>query len=184
MYSSRSTYELDEKQKLSNLLMYARHARATDPRDKIYALVDLSEDFQELDRNAFSYRTPIAEVYRSWTVAILNAEMDLDLFSAIGKDVPERSDVEQSWVPDWQDAPQKERKQATKTPLAHFSAAGTSILSEPTSQDVHVLALRGLIIDSVKAVGRPLGMGPAADTSISSKLGGVEDYAVLHTLAR
>ncbi len=84
---------------LSSLLAFSQLFAATDPRDKIYALLGLAHDVvagnADLQPN---YDLPVAEIYRKFARFIIKKERRLDILHRTGV---RRSLAMPSWVPDW-----------------------------------------------------------------------------------
>jgi hypothetical protein len=79
---------------LLDLADKCRELEATDPRDKIYALLGLAED----DQFEVDYDQSVREVYRRFAEACIERSGTLDVFNfVIGS---YRNDIP-SWVPDW-----------------------------------------------------------------------------------
>lgn len=100
MASSRFYASALDKQQpyLSILLRLTRNLKATDPRDKIFAILGLTETSQ-LNNVKPDYKRSVAQVYTQYANVIITQEQSLSIFSSVlgeyqGKDLP-------SWVPDW-----------------------------------------------------------------------------------
>lgn len=83
---------------LSTVLPLTRKLEATDPRDKVFAMLGLV-DVSRLRGIKPDYTLSVAEVYTSCTRAMIVQEQGLSVFSSVtgkakGQDLP-------SWVPDW-----------------------------------------------------------------------------------
>ncbi|KAH6892588.1 heterokaryon incompatibility protein-domain-containing protein, partial [Thelonectria olida] len=83
------------------LLELRRNSKATDPRDKIYALLELSAD-GEGGRFPVDYRLSVAEVYTNAALFLIQSRKDLRVLSAVQHSEESRSDLP-SWVPDWRE---------------------------------------------------------------------------------
>jgi hypothetical protein len=132
-----------EQLSLHVALRFFYNRLASDPRDKVYALLGLlssSERLLEAD-----YTLSAAAVYEEVAIAILNREKGLSVLIDIDElagDVPDTP----SWAPDW----------TTSTVFGlniwdFYKAAGsTPTLARRCSP--HTLKLQGLIVDNVTAV--------------------------------
>lgn len=81
-------------QDLLDLADRCRELEATDPRDKIYALLGLAED----DQFEVDYDESVREVYQRFAVACIERSGTLGILNfVIGS---YRNDIP-SWVPDW-----------------------------------------------------------------------------------
>lgn len=101
-------YELKEKRnqeltQLAKLLLYTRRFEASDPRDKVYALLGLtSTDIAALGLRA-DYHFSVAEVYKRVAAALLQHEHRLELLESSRGETALRK-LLPSWVPDWSDS--------------------------------------------------------------------------------
>jgi hypothetical protein len=87
-----------EQPYLSIVLPLTRNLQATDPRDKVFAMMGLV-DTSQLHGFKPDYTLSVAQVYLNCTRAMIVQEQGLSVFSSAmgqfqGKDLP-------SWVPDW-----------------------------------------------------------------------------------
>jgi hypothetical protein len=136
---------------------------ATEPKDRVFALLGLAEDF-ELFQDALEYSMTVEEVYcRTASIIISNGEVDLLVYCQpchTPEDEPKtRNPLLPTWVPDW------------NTQILHpcnglpfeslFCASGpidtTSHFPPPKILDHNLnhLQLRGLIIDTIELAGTP-----------------------------
>jgi hypothetical protein len=106
MLAAREAYQHPDKAaggafKLSNLLRITRELRATDPRDKIFALMGIAQDSESLV--SINYATPIHCLYRTLAANIMREEKNVNLLSyAIGSSSERAAEYTlPSWVPDW-----------------------------------------------------------------------------------
>jgi len=86
---------------LLNILYHSRAFSASDPRDKIYSLLSLSNPVEiELLGIRPDYSICTRDLYRQFAVSIIKHERNLDIFKAAGPKNPAHIDLP-SWVPDW-----------------------------------------------------------------------------------
>lgn len=96
----KATYDVEKKERsLLELLRKFRDRRASDPRDKVYALLNLVNFSQERPRIKPDYALSEAAVYRKATLEAIYGSKSLCVFSTeLGRKF--RNDLP-SWVPDW-----------------------------------------------------------------------------------
>lgn len=169
---------------LLTLLENHRLARATDPRDKIYAFLGIHE---ELTGNwihgiASDYRVTTRDAYVEAATRIIQYTSSLDVLGVAGlgnKDVPGLP----SWVPDWSAralVSPLSYKTLDGTYLYNFNAAGVTSCDDPDSVVLKgdLLQLRGFAFDEVVRV------GDVADLLLRNKETELSITALIpHTLA-
>ena len=139
-----------------HLLDVARSFEATDPRDKIYALLGLPA---KKDNSLVpDYTLSISEVYTRTTRHLLNLGQNLQVLASILHMPPKTPEVDNpnpnlpSWVPDF--ASKKLPFPFSNLNTGHQYSAGFSrpLLLEP---NVHqdTLRLAGAVLDTIEAVG-------------------------------
>jgi hypothetical protein len=89
----------EEPLSLFEALRWSHQALATDPRDKIFALLGLTSDGDRLVPLP-NYRQPMEDILREMTRKMIIAEKSLDFICIKGSRRVETSD-QPSWVPDW-----------------------------------------------------------------------------------
>ncbi|KIJ18117.1 hypothetical protein PAXINDRAFT_167394, partial [Paxillus involutus ATCC 200175] len=137
----------------THLVDNARPFQATDPRDKIYALLEhqhahlpSGESIVEPD-----YRKTTLEVYREATMKLIQGGQSIDIFSCIQHD-PATSAIDPdfpSWVPRF-DQSYGVRVLGRYT-SDHLAGANNPFPSELISQDceLNVLTVRGIFFDTI-----------------------------------
>ncbi|KAK3946785.1 hypothetical protein QBC32DRAFT_387798 [Pseudoneurospora amorphoporcata] len=137
---------------------------STKYRDRVYGLLGLAADAEELDiRPDYSKTTTTAEVLAQAARSIIKQEASVYIlrFSQFPKynvDGPDEAGHRQpeqllSWVPDWGNGTHYSHQFLDNV----FSACGkfsTTADLIPTSSP-SILGLRGLMVDKIEAVGRP-----------------------------
>lgn len=131
-----------------------RHRQASDPRDKLYGLLALfSREFQA--RIEPDYTLPVAEVYTSWTLALITESGTLDVLSQLPPHQPSTLAVP-SWVTDWGmtlDYPEHYEVSGLLERSRHLAlykacnGATAQIIPEPMS-----LLVKGRSIDTVRRI--------------------------------
>jgi len=142
-------HELQTKPPLLDLLREARERDASDPRDKVFAVLGLCQQ-EEICHIHPDYKDPAEAVYSNVARYILgNYERPLSLLSAVTSD--RRLNIP-SWVPDWS------QRVATSTTIRDFeksprwSAGGSELpfIQIVQSSNPERLVLRGKIASSLK----------------------------------
>lgn len=95
LFRNLQTFPTRSHIKATDLLSHSRQCLATDPRDKVYAILGLLEG--ELMRVDYTIST--AEVYRRFTQAVIEKDKSLDLLYHLG--VHRNVAGLASWVPDY-----------------------------------------------------------------------------------
>lgn len=139
---------------LFDLLISHKSKQSTDPRDKVYPLVGISnsrETFGEID-----YSQSLREVFSHTARHVITTSKRLDIICVKQHNI-NQFDLP-TWVPDWTRAPSREGQ--TIIGLHHheplFSAGGDSSADTTFKQDGYVLQTSGLILDHIKIIGLPL----------------------------
>jgi Heterokaryon incompatibility protein (HET) len=120
LWESRQTYGPRVYSGLFSLLLRHRHCKATDPRDKIFALCGMASDANEdqnlmhVDKDGIvtryttsglsfvtDYNLDILSVYQRFAVCCLKRDRNLDLFAAVCRTPQSQISGLPSWVPDW-----------------------------------------------------------------------------------
>jgi hypothetical protein len=112
-----------ERKTLLNLLQRFRDRKASDPRDKVYALLSLVETGPAGSTLVPDYSLSVKEVFTRATIEIIEASKSLSVLSTdnSGKF---RSDLP-SWVPDW-DAPAGQTNDIRLEAVALYDAPSSS----------------------------------------------------------
>ena len=145
----KGTYE-----HLLGLLARYRSFHATDPKDKIFALLRLANP-NEMCENIIvpDYRKEfkVEDAYISLACTILRSSGNLDLLSAQGAETDMQSRLP-SWVPDWS-APGHASPFIEFSTPEKFSATLETISHPDFRQDKRSLGLQGHVVDTVDVVG-------------------------------
>lgn len=157
MENARQPAMSRHKRRLLSVLLATHAAECSDIRDKIYAILNLADDYDpERDIDIFGpdYLASPKDAFTRfarWSVA----RGDLDILSCTTRaDVPAVEDLDRlpSWVPDW-------TRIDNETPFVRyrdiipFSAASALVGYRPRVTDDDKLILSGVVVDVVKAVG-------------------------------
>lgn len=130
---------------LLNLLAMSRSSGATDPRDKVYTLLNLADDeVAKMIKPDYSAENTVAEVYIDVAKKYVQQRADQEIFYHAGIDhlvagLP-------SWVPDW--------SHQTRSTFNHllYNCSGFSAPRIRASESGR-LQIRGAIVDSIAYVG-------------------------------
>jgi hypothetical protein len=86
------------KSSMLELIIETRRLHATDPRDKIYALFSLLDTD---DPPLVDYHLSVEDVFRDFTVSLVETEQDLSFLSAFDEKSLENPSSMGSWAPNW-----------------------------------------------------------------------------------
>lgn len=136
---------------LLELLISHRSKNSTDPKDKVYALVGISDS--ALTFGKVDYARSIREVYTHTAQHIISSSRKLDVICV------KQHDHDQfnlpSWVPDW--TRPHHREGATGIGLHHyqpaFTASGDTVANVRFLGDGYVMKVSGFVIDTLHTVG-------------------------------
>ena len=127
-------------------LSSANVLRLADPRDRVYAFMELSQNSMEV--NVYpDYTIPYLEVYRQFAVKYITATKDLTLLDYIVQDDDNISTFP-SWIPQWD----IEGGRVSAARWRHPLSSHTRSAPEPCVIDDTKLKVRGVVFDSVKYV--------------------------------
>ncbi|RTE68587.1 hypothetical protein BHE90_017035 [Fusarium euwallaceae] len=143
---------------LAHLLVSAHNCLATDPRDKIFALLGIGSDAGRVGETTKTlvtpnYKKPVAEVFTEFARTCIDHYGFLDILSS--KVFEEATDGLPSWVPDWS-------KHQPCTPLMIYGNPSVYCASKGSraectySSDGRRLKIWGIIVDEVTKVGSAL----------------------------
>jgi hypothetical protein len=157
------------RQSLLGLLDATRRRKATDPRDKIFALLGITEKISGKadgkERIPFyketliqpDYRLSLCEVYVSVTLAILAKAEDLEVLSLVDHGIVSSAwdhlGPLPNWVPRWQPA------LAWPIDLSSHKASGSTKAKMHATLREGELALEGIIVDKISNNGLLLSNG-------------------------
>jgi len=121
---------------------------ATDPRDKIWGFLGISEDGQHL--LPVDYSLPVNEVYHSFAMNFIKTYNSLRVLQTAGVcQTKETSSLDMpSWVPDWRSRNEDDR--VLDIDGSFFCAAKGRPADVEFSTDERILKARGIAIDKVK----------------------------------
>ncbi|KAH7394790.1 hypothetical protein BKA66DRAFT_567177 [Pyrenochaeta sp. MPI-SDFR-AT-0127] len=136
-----------------------RVSRATDPRDKVYALAGilLPEDRFILEPN---YGKTVAEIYAEVAVKIIQHQSSLRILSATqpinGKQCPKYKETSGSWVPNWSKESLLTSLGLSNLYLEPYDAGGSIALTKfETREGMDILDLKcyGITLDVIQKTG-------------------------------
>lgn len=143
---------------LFDAIMMSHKSMATDPRDKIFALLGLTVDGPKLVPVP-NYKHSLGEILRDMTRAMVVAERSLDLIFIRSLHPPEDPKMH-SWVPPWLTNRAFSFWSKPMTVLEDRLLSGRSRFNEipilPTSEP-GILRVKGVILDEIFALSSALG---------------------------
>ena len=135
---------------LETLLYGYRRCLASDPRDKVFALVGIAGG-QDAAAYTPDYSKDVLEVYRDLAIRLIIAEQNPDALVHCAYIVGSKSPLLPSWVPDW-----SQTLSTNCSPMLNpgtYNAAGGTSLKGRLSEDLDELFLDGVILNKVEVLG-------------------------------
>ena len=146
---SRRNYAISQ-QRLSALLKIRRHCLATDPRDQVYALLNVAVDNEKLGISP-NYTLPYEEVYTRTARAIIQSDQSLAIMQYTRAHGQNR--ILPSWVPDWNCKTRFPQDASGDGRLYHATKTSQPIIQEIGHSSF--LILGGSMLDKITNVGSP-----------------------------
>lgn len=159
MMNMRIRFHSTKIQGLQLLLSSTRRFKATDPRDKIFALLGIAVPSEELqarltDRDFIQpdYTKSTGVVYRDVTLHLIRLEQSLDILSTVEDSSLRETPDLPSWVPDY-NVWQKSTILGMPPPNDFFKchASGSSKIDVSSSADnPNILLIKGFEVDTIR----------------------------------
>ncbi|KAI0873609.1 heterokaryon incompatibility protein-domain-containing protein [Hypoxylon argillaceum] len=171
---------------LSELLFEHRRGKATDARDRIFGLMGLAAEREEMPMA--DYAASVASIFTSATIDMFRRSGNLDIFGLVGSIRPDRPEDLPSWVPDY-GSPQGPHPITKRGMLytsenppasAKFAACGHRPLSFST--DGHALVLPAVIIGEIRELAEGCIGQRDDDVAVQHGIGQVSLLYVFQTL--
>jgi hypothetical protein len=147
----------DRPRDLLNLLMDTRSYRATDKRDKIFAILNLCNT-GESDLISPDYTKSAAETYTLFTKNYISRFETLDILSAVCDPIWRGRRRVPSWVPDWNTSP-RTTEFLRRSAHTRIDVGATGLSHSPAnaefSADGRTLSVHGIVLDSISHCYRP-----------------------------
>jgi hypothetical protein len=135
---------------LLSYLLWFRQREATDPRDKVFALLGLVQNYDFVHTIIPDYTLTMEDLYHSVTKQLLEGTRTLDVLST-PRGKPKISQHMPSWVVDWSDSATSTMSLVAQSHF-RYEATGTSRACCRFSADNRVLYLHGQVVDTVSRV--------------------------------
>jgi hypothetical protein len=149
---------LEQQMELSDLLERFRYCEATDPRDKIYAILGMASDIDPGDIN-IDYMLPVQQLYQNVVRFLITKHKNLDILGAFKQQKSPFQSLLPSWVPDWPfstihvDEQSFSRKLVNRDSKGSVSkayfASGNTAVSANCISDMESLVLKGFVFDAL-----------------------------------
>ncbi|KAF1847250.1 uncharacterized protein K460DRAFT_55871 [Cucurbitaria berberidis CBS 394.84] len=159
---SRESRVLHHTRDLLGILLRSRSSLATDPRDKIFALLGLATNTGPDAMNfRADYTLDVQQVYTDLVLAIIGFEQNLDILGVPRKANTSPPETWPSWVPDWStwdttsmlNCRERHASYAANDEILVRNAAGDTRAAPQVSSDKRLLGLEGNVFDEVTNVG-------------------------------
>jgi hypothetical protein len=148
MISKVAGFQKKDNIALKDLLGLSMAHHATDPRDRVYALLGLIKNSNRYGLIP-NYKVPVCSVFHSVTRAIFAEEQSLRILVATHQSPLDQKLTDlASWCPDWSIS---ERPLASRfmAGWGQFNADGGATINRGWDTDPTTLSLRGSIVDSL-----------------------------------
>ncbi|KAL6411762.1 hypothetical protein AUP68_04136 [Ilyonectria robusta] len=139
--SKRTTDGTDDTMLLSSLLPAFRGFKASDPRDKIFALLGFASDGSIIAPN---YQLPISALYTEHFARLLRTSGNLNLLRHCFLHEGNSQQGIPSWVPDWSHS-----GIPVSMPEEKYNCAAHIEPRYSLSEDIYLLRIEGVIVSSV-----------------------------------
>ena len=151
----RTYFGREQSISLFRLLSMFRESKATDLRDKIFALVGLSEAAGvNVDRPPISYMQPLSDTQRVWTAYMLRSIQKLDVLDAVNRyQTSIKGTSTQTWVPDFMSTDVTTRYHGSASALESLQATRSCPAHIDFRDEGKVLGLQGHVVGRIAAVG-------------------------------
>ncbi|KPM41988.1 hypothetical protein AK830_g4599 [Neonectria ditissima] len=133
---------------LARLLQDTRDYQASDPRDKLYALLGITSDVTTAELIP-DYAKPVERVFEDLVKFVAMQQDNLDILSS-GRHFCVSGHGSQSWLPDWQNSSGLRPLNIKRAP--YNAADGTRAIVD-MSQFPRVLIVEAFVVDTVKLFG-------------------------------
>lgn len=154
--SMRKSIQQGRATTLLQLLMTYRDREASDPRDKIYALLGIAGDLS-IYRIVPDYSIPFEEVYKATTLQFILAYRSLEVLN-LTFGLSKTSGLP-SWTPDWRVSPQDSKRAANHSShernLGGYRACGRMPFLV-CRREADLLCVNGLYFDDITEISEVL----------------------------
>jgi hypothetical protein len=149
-FSAIDYFRESKSMTLFSLLRSTRTYKATDPRDKLYALLGLATD-PEITALEPDYNKPVTVVYQDLVRFMLSTQGSLDIITSGRISLSENGNP--SWLPTWKASDNLLPLIAEEMAEDPYKAAGESSAAVNMSQFPDVLQTKGVCADKVSYLG-------------------------------
>lgn len=158
-FTTLHNFRQSRAMQLVRLLQCTQGYQASDPRDKLYALLGLSSDVSTDDFPP-DYSKPVQRVWEDLVKFMALQRNRLDIVSSAHLSVsgPGIPDL-QSWLPCWHSPSTLRPLNGEPTSRYSYSAAGNTQAVVDLSQFPHVLGAEGIVADTVEIFGGSITIG-------------------------
>lgn len=153
------TFYQEGSWKPCSLLDYIHFARALqlkDPRDRIYAFLDLAKDFTRQLSIVPNYNDTPSKVYSDFAMAYVSAMGDVDLLHYVKHNEESLKTTKMTWAPDWSIAEDNFISFMSTSDNYPPLRSREGRIPEPKLLDSTTLQVEGVVIDTLRFVSHVL----------------------------
>ncbi|KAI9711509.1 MAG: hypothetical protein M1820_002072 [Bogoriella megaspora] len=172
-------YRAGKRETLTKTLQRYRQFRATELKDKVFALVGISRIAGSPASSQFNFQSErsvsLAQVYKDTALLVMNQEQNVDIIGTPQAGPKQKIQGLPSWAPDWSDpviepyplGPPNSHDDSMWRP---FRSTRDSRLEGPVEESQGTILLGGIIVDNVSLLGReyPASKSTSVDDVIDS----------------
>jgi hypothetical protein len=173
MQDARYLQQNGEHESLQLTLLGMYHFNATDPRDKIFAVLGLADDIDDEPLRP-NYEETTEQVYHKTALHLLLRDPSIDILHKAGVGYPRHLTNILSWVPDWTSEAFLEFSSRVRT--GGFRAAGDSFPNVQRTSSTDSIAIDGLRVDVIDKMTMPRPTAPLGGNAADIDSYRVEDY--------
>jgi Heterokaryon incompatibility protein (HET) len=155
MGGARAVKQQQKSNSLQEALIQLHHFNATDPRDKIFALLGLATDAEDAVLNP-DYNASVEEVYTNTALYLLQRDASILILHSSGIGRPRKYKDLPSWVPRWDYSIMEDPIIFGSRQSMKYNAASNTISSVRPAGG-RIIMIDGIVVDAIENFGRESG---------------------------